>query len=87
MLFIFPNCRLNVRLQWPFRRITAVAEFDFNPTEPNQLPLKKGCQVLVLSKEGDHKGWWKGQINDRVKYILWQSLRVVEIFFYFSNQK
>lgn len=57
---------MNVKLQWPFRRITAVAEFDFNPTEPNQLPLKKGCHVLVLSKEGDHKGWWKGQINDRV---------------------
>ncbi|XKL67365.1 hypothetical protein PGB90_002856 [Kerria lacca] len=60
---------LNVRLQWPFRRITAVAEFDFNPTEPNQLPLKKGCQVLVLSKEGDHKGWWKGQINDRIGFF------------------
>ncbi|XP_065209606.1 protein vav isoform X2 [Planococcus citri] len=60
---------LNVRLQWPFRRIMAVAEFDFNPSEPNQLPLKKGCQVLVLSKEGDHKGWWKGQINDRIGFF------------------
>ncbi|XP_075227409.1 vav guanine nucleotide exchange factor [Lycorma delicatula] len=60
---------LNVRLQWPFRRIVAVAEFDFNPHEANQLPLKQGCQVIVLSKEGDHKGWWKGKIQDRVGFF------------------
>jgi guanine nucleotide exchange factor VAV len=58
--------RLDVKLKWPFRRIIAVAEFDFNPAENNQLPLKKGCQVTVLSKEGDYKGWWKGEIQDRV---------------------
>ncbi|XP_046669462.1 protein vav isoform X2 [Homalodisca vitripennis] len=60
---------LNVRLKWPFRRIVAVAEFDFNPVESNQLPLKQGCQVIVLSKEGDHKGWWKGKIQDRVGFF------------------
>jgi guanine nucleotide exchange factor VAV len=58
--------RLDVKLKWPFRRIIAIAEFDFNPAESNQLPLKKGCQVTVLSKEGDDKGWWKGKIQDRV---------------------
>lgn len=57
---------LNVRLQWPFRRIIAVAEFDFSPTEANQLALEKGCQVIVLSKEGEQKGWWKGKIDERV---------------------
>lgn len=60
---------LNVRLKWPFRRIVAVAEFDFNPVEANQLPLKQGCQVIVLSKEGDHKGWWKGKVHDRVGFF------------------
>ncbi|XP_054272231.1 protein vav isoform X2 [Macrosteles quadrilineatus] len=64
---------LNVRLKWPFRRIVAVADFDFNPTEgpegANQLPLRKGCQVIVLSKEGDHKGWWKGKIQDKVGFF------------------
>lgn len=63
---MFYDLRLDVRLKWPYRRIVAVAEFDFNPVEPNQLPLKQGCQVIVLSKEGDHKGWWKGMIQDRV---------------------
>uniref|UniRef100_A0A8D8M153 Protein vav n=2 Tax=Cacopsylla melanoneura TaxID=428564 RepID=A0A8D8M153_9HEMI len=63
---------LNMRLQWPFRRIVAVAEFDFNPTEANQsnqLPLRKGCQVIVLSKEGEQKGWWKGKIDDRIGFF------------------
>ena len=55
-----------MKLRWPFRKIIAVAEFDFNPSEQNQLPLRKGCQVTVLSKEGDFKGWWKGKIQDRV---------------------
>jgi len=60
---------LDVKLKWPFRRIIAIAEFDFNPAESNQLPLKKGCQVTVLSKEGDYKGWWKGKIQDRVGFF------------------
>lgn len=59
-------CRLDVKLKWPFRQIIAVADFDFSPAESNQLPLKKGCPVTVLSKEGDYKGWWKGKIQDRV---------------------
>uniref|UniRef100_A0A146M5X0 Protein vav n=2 Tax=Lygus hesperus TaxID=30085 RepID=A0A146M5X0_LYGHE len=60
---------LDVRLRWPFRRIIAIADFDFNPVEANQLPLKQGCQVIILSKEGDHKGWWKGMIQDRVGFF------------------
>lgn len=57
-----------MRLKWPFRRIVAIAEFDFIAQEPNQLPLKQGCQVVVLTKEGDNKGWWKGKIQDRVRF-------------------
>ncbi|XP_008470873.1 protein vav-like [Diaphorina citri] len=60
---------LNVRLQLPFRQIIAVAEFDFCPTEANQLPLKQGCQVIVLSKEGEQKGWWKGKIDERIGFF------------------
>nr|CAD7457409.1 unnamed protein product [Timema tahoe] len=60
---------LDVTLKWPFRRIIAIAEFDFNPSESNQLPLRKGCQVIVLSKEGDYKGWWKGKVQDRVGFF------------------
>ncbi|KAE8751318.1 hypothetical protein FOCC_FOCC001889 [Frankliniella occidentalis] len=60
---------LHVKLRWPFRRIVVVAEVDYNTTEPNQLPLKKGTQVVVLSKEADHMGWWKGKANDQVGFF------------------
>lgn len=58
--------RLNQSLQWPFREMIATAMYDFNPTEPNQLPLRVGSNVLVIGKEGDSKGWWRGKTQERV---------------------
>ncbi|XP_066994159.1 protein vav isoform X2 [Anabrus simplex] len=60
---------LDETLKLPFRQIVAIAEFDYNPAEANQLTLRKGCQVIVLSKEGDLKGWWKGKIQDKVGFF------------------
>lgn len=57
---------LNITLEYPFRQLVVIAEFDYNPTEPNQLPLRTGCQIIVLSKEGDSKGWWRGTCENRV---------------------
>ncbi|XP_069695874.1 protein vav isoform X2 [Periplaneta americana] len=68
---------LDVKLKWPFRRIIAIAEFDFSPAEVNQLPLKKGCHVTILSKEGDFKGWWKGKIQDRVGFFPKEYVREI----------
>lgn len=65
----FSTCtpfRLNQSLSWPFREVVATALYDFTPREPNQLPLRQGCQVLVIGKEGDSKGWWRGKTMERV---------------------
>lgn len=59
-------CRLDIKLKWPFCQILAVAKYNFSTTESNQLSLKEGCTLKILSKEGDQKGWWKGQIGDKV---------------------
>ncbi|XP_077297551.1 vav guanine nucleotide exchange factor [Arctopsyche grandis] len=56
---------LNVILRWPFRRVVATATHDFRPSEGGQLPLRTGSKILVLSKEGDSRGWWKGRPLDR----------------------
>lgn len=61
--------QLDQRLLWPFRRVLAKALFDFRGGEPNQLSLRRGCRVVVLSKEGDAKGWWKGKIGDQVGFF------------------
>ncbi|XP_050546450.1 protein vav [Daktulosphaira vitifoliae] len=60
---------LDIKLRWPFCRLLAIAKYNFSPTEPNQLPLKEGCTLKILSKEGDQKGWWKGQIGDKIGFF------------------
>ncbi|XP_016911016.1 protein vav [Apis cerana] len=61
--------KLDQRLLWPYRRVLAKALFDFRGGERNQLNLRRGCRVVVLSKEGDAKGWWKGKIGDQVGFF------------------
>ncbi|XP_011636427.1 protein vav isoform X2 [Pogonomyrmex barbatus] len=61
--------KLDQRLLWPYRRVLAKALFDFRGCERNQLSLRRGCRVVVLSKEGDAKGWWKGKIGDQVGFF------------------
>ncbi|CAK9821771.1 Protein vav [Anthophora retusa] len=61
--------KLDQRLLWPYRRVLAKALFDFRGEERNQLSLRRGCRVVVLSKEGDAKGWWKGKIGDQVGFF------------------
>ncbi|XP_055534796.1 protein vav isoform X3 [Wyeomyia smithii] len=61
---------LNQSLQWPFKEVTATALFDFSPYEPNQLPLIQGCHVIIIGKEGDNKGWWRGKAMDKGKNKL-----------------
>ncbi|XP_076183652.1 vav guanine nucleotide exchange factor isoform X2 [Ptiloglossa arizonensis] len=61
--------KLDQRLLWPYRRVLAKALFDFRGGERNQLSLRRGCRVVVLSKEGDAKGWWKGKIGDQVGFF------------------
>ncbi|XP_041974123.1 protein vav isoform X2 [Aricia agestis] len=52
---------LNSSLRWPFRRVVATVIHDFRPLADAQLALRPGAKVLVLSKEGDSRGWWKGR--------------------------
>ncbi|ALC49585.1 vav [Drosophila busckii] len=61
---------LNQSLQWPFREVIATALYDYDPKAgSNQLQLRTDCQVLVIGKDGDSKGWWRGKIGDTVGYF------------------
>lgn len=40
----------------------AVAIYDYSATATNQLSLRVGERVAILSKAGGDKGWWKGKI-------------------------
>ncbi|CAG2110284.1 unnamed protein product [Medioppia subpectinata] len=47
----------------------AIALYSFTGSSANLLDLRKGDRVAVLSKAGESKGWWKGQIADRIGYF------------------
>ncbi|XP_049885290.1 protein vav isoform X2 [Pectinophora gossypiella] len=59
---------LNSNLRWPFRRLVATVIHDFRPLESSQLALRPGAKILILSKEGDSRGWWKGRTLDKGDY-------------------
>ena len=40
----------------------AFAIYDFSPSAVNQIALKEGDRVAIVSKAGGDRGWWKGQI-------------------------
>lgn len=48
----------------------AIANYDFSATSNNMLSLHKGDRITILSKAGGEKGWWKGQIEQRVSFIF-----------------
>ncbi|XP_037916659.1 protein vav isoform X1 [Hermetia illucens] len=60
---------LTQTLKWPYREVIATAIYDFEPKGNNQLPLRQGCQIIVIGKDGDSKGWWRGRSGDLVGYF------------------
>jgi hypothetical protein len=55
--FSLPFRSLNQSLLWTFYERTATALHDFTPREPNQLPLRKGCQICEWSFDVCHDAW------------------------------
>uniref|UniRef100_A0A8C6UVZ5 SH3 domain containing 21 n=1 Tax=Neogobius melanostomus TaxID=47308 RepID=A0A8C6UVZ5_9GOBI len=43
--------------------------FDYKPKAEDELELKKGDVVAVLSKESEDEGWWHGELNGRCGYF------------------
>ncbi|KAK0405571.1 hypothetical protein QR680_018064 [Steinernema hermaphroditum] len=42
---------------------------DYSPTEPKYLSMRHGELVTVLDTNGEERGWWKGQIENRVGFF------------------
>ena len=43
--------------------------FDFDPQSPQELGLKVGQTVNIVSKPDGENGWWKGEYQSRVSYL------------------
>ncbi|XP_071521753.1 protein vav isoform X2 [Panulirus ornatus] len=48
---------------------TAVVKFSYKGKGPNHLSLEPGQRVVIMSREGENRGWWKGRIGSRVGYF------------------
>ncbi|XGW34550.1 hypothetical protein V3C99_018463 [Haemonchus contortus] len=42
---------------------------DFDATEPKFLTLRKGDRLTLIDVIGEDRGWWKGQIADRIGFF------------------
>ncbi|XP_078489449.1 guanine nucleotide exchange factor VAV2-like isoform X2 [Ciona intestinalis] len=47
----------------------AVVLFNFSPRSPQELGLREGQPVNVISTAGDAHGWWKGESEGQVGYF------------------
>lgn len=43
--------------------------FDYKAKAEDELELKKGDVVVVLNKETEDEGWWRGELNGRCGYF------------------
>ena len=46
----------------------AIVKFKYTPNgrAANMLSLNVGDEVVILSRDSESQGWWKGRIGDRV---------------------
>ncbi|KAI9557106.1 hypothetical protein GHT06_016904 [Daphnia sinensis] len=49
----------------PLREIARVL-FPYSAMQPDELELREGDLVIIHSKECEDKGWWKGEINNKI---------------------
>lgn len=64
---------LNTTLKKSFREYcTTIAEaiHDFDASDEKMVSLRKGDRVLVIDKQGEQRGWWKGKVNGKVLFTF-----------------
>ena len=44
------------------------ALYDYGATAPNQLSLREGDIITIVSKAGERSGWWKGSKDGKVSF-------------------
>ena len=49
----------------PPREVTATALYDFVAQRPDDLPFKKGDQILITKRTDSTNDWWVGRCNGK----------------------
>ena len=56
------------------------ALYDYLALEPNQLSLRRGDRVAVVSKAGASRGWWKGRLHGKVDQSATDIIRLLSSY-------
>jgi len=43
-----------------------IAQYDYEATATNQISLREGDGIIIISRAGEASGWWKGNNNGMV---------------------
>lgn len=58
-----------LEIPWKYKFHTAKVMADYGSADNNLLPIFKDQHIVVVSKEGDATGWWKGRFGDQEGYF------------------
>lgn len=53
----------------PVREMARVL-FPYSAQQPDELELRDGDLVIIHSRDCEDKGWWKGEINNKVSCLI-----------------
>lgn len=59
--------------------------YPYDALNEDELTLKEGDIITVISKEDDDKGWWKGELNNKIGVFpdnFVQLLDAAEVIFF-----
>lgn len=51
------------------------AQYDYAATAANQISLREGDVIAIVSKAGEKNGWWKGSKDGQVSEVAWRMKR------------
>lgn len=70
-------------MPWKHVYQTAKVIENYAAGDDNVLAISRGQHIIIVNKDGDARGWWKGRFNDRVpiNYTFFWYARYSIIFF------
>ena len=68
-----------LEVPWKYKFHTAKVMADYGSADNNLLPIFKDQHIIVVSKEGDATGWWKGRFGDQVSLFKCVMLKLLSL--------
>jgi len=72
---------------WKHVYQTAKVIENYAAGDDNVLAISRGQHIIIVNKDGDARGWWKGRFNDRVPInYIFSGMQDIQLFFLFFRR-